>query len=825
MVGTPIAGRTTAETEALIGLFVNTLALRLDLSGSPDFLELLGRVRETALAAYAHQELPFERLVEELAPERDLSRPPLVQAMLVLQNAPAGALALPGLELEATPVGNGAAVFELTFNFVEIPGGGLAGTIDYNRDLFDAATIARLAGHFERLLAAAVAAPETAVADLRLLSDAERRELLAEWGPAAQETPRLTTLDALFAAQVARAPETSAIVFAGEEITYRDLDARAGRWALHLRRLGAGPETIVGVCLAPSPDFVVALLAVWRAGGAFLPLDPAYPAERLAFMLEDSGAPLVLTRDGLMGADVAGVRRVLLDDLETPAAEDASRPGAGRHPSAGPRLRHLHLGLDRPAQRGRGAAGRGGGALRSHRRGLGLEPRDRVLQFASPSFDTWLEETVPPLISGATLVPRGAELWEPARFLDKIPRAGPHRGRAADGVLAPVGTGGPGDGDSGNRCESPAAPGVDRRRGDARRGGPPLAALAAPRHPPGQLLRADGGDRHRHLLPGRRRRGRGGHRVAGAAARRPQRPGPGPPGALVPAGVPGELCLGGALLARGYLHRPDLTAERFVPDPFSPVPGGRLYRTGDLVRAAGGRLEYLGRVDQQVKVRGYRIELGEIEAALQDHGDVRSAVVLARADSSGGGSLVAWVESESDRVSAAELRQLLKGRLPEHMVPSAFGFVESMPRTPNGKVAWPWRAGGNPGRGAADAHRGAGGGDLRRGPEAAAGGCPTTTSSSWAATRCWRRRSPRGCGRRSEWSCRCGRCSRRRRSPRSRAVSSPRWLVAEGLPPITRVSRDRRLELSFAQARLWFLDRLAPDKPVLQHLRRRPADG
>jgi amino acid adenylation domain-containing protein/non-ribosomal peptide synthase protein (TIGR01720 family) len=831
IVGTPIAGRTRAETEALIGFFVNTLALRVDLSGSPDFLELLGRVRETALAAYAHQELPFERLVEELAPERGLSRPPLVQAILVLQNAPAGVLALPGLELEATPVGNGAAVFELTFSFAEIPaetfagGGALAATIEYNRDLFDASTIARLAGHFERLLTDAVASPGTQVAELRLLSDAERRELLAEWGLAPREAPPRTTLAALFAAQVERTPDVLAVVLGGEQLTYRELDGRAARWARHLRRLGVGPETIVGVCLEPSPDLVVALFAIWRAGGAFLPLDPAYPGERLAFMLEDSGAPLVLTRSGLMGPEAPGVRRVLLDELAPDDASAVAAPAVTR-PEDLAYVIYTSGSTGRP----KGVAvqqGEAAGHVESIVEDWGLSGADRLLQFASPSFDTWMEETLPPLVSGATVVLRGTELWEPALFLSKIRELGLTGANMPttfwlqwlrEGLAA----------------EKPGpVPDLPLRLiwvgGEVM---PGEAARLWLRSPLGGVLLGNAYGPTEVIVTAT-------YCVVDAAAASAATVSLGRPlagrsahvldrrGRLVPAGVPGELCLGGALLARGYFRRPDLTAERFIPDPFSPVPGGRLYRSGDLVRAAGGRLEYLGRTDQQVKVRGFRIELGEIETALLEHGEVRSAVVLSRADSSGGGSLVAWVETAPGVVSAAELRELLRGRLPEHMVPSAFGFLESMPLTPNGKVdrralaALPLKSGE------------AGRGDAPRTPveELVAGIFADVLKLEWVGTE-------DNFFELGGHSLLATQVASRARSSfgvelplrllfQAPTVAAFALLVEEARReagaaedprdvPLVRVPHraDADLPLSFAQERLWFLDQLQPGLPI-----------
>ncbi len=572
VVGTPIAGRTQGQTEGLIGLFVNTLALRVDLGGSPSFLELLGRVREMALAAYAHQELPFERLVEELAPGRDLSRTPLVQAMLVLQNTPAGTLALPGLELAVVPVGNGMATFELTVTCIETAEG-LATTFEYDRDLFDAATIARLAGHFERLLAAALDAPAQLVGDLALLGDAERRELLA-WGTAPRADRRPTTVPALFAAQAARAPEAVALSYGGETLTYGELDRRVDQLARHLRRSGVAPETIVGVCLEPSIELTIALLAVWRAGGAFLPLDPAYPVERLAFMLEDSGAPLLLTRRGLVEPAVAGVSRLLIEDL----LENLAAADAGEVPwASGPE--HLAYVIYTSGSTGRpkGVAVQQGAAaehMATVAAAWELAGGDRVLQFASPSFDVWLEETLPALIAGATLVLRGTELWEPARFLDRIralsltvidlPTAYWQQWLREDEGLA--GT---------------AAPAALPLRlvvvgGEAM---PAEAARLWGRSPLGgvRLLNAYGPTEgvisatfHAvdPLAEGTSAAVALGAPLAGRSVHVLDRR-----GHLVPAGVAAELVLGGALLARGYLHRPELTAERFVPDPVLAAAG------------------------------------------------------------------------------------------------------------------------------------------------------------------------------------------------------------------------------------------------------------
>src|SRR6185369_3404355 len=422
-VATPVAGRTRVEAEPLIGLFVNTLVLRADLTGDLSFAALLGHLRETTLAAYAHQDVPFERLVEELMPERDLSRPALAQVMLSVQNTPGGVLTAQGLELRTVPIATGTAKLELSMDFAETPDGlaGLSGVIEYNTDLFERETIERLERCFTRLLAAAVEAPETRLGDLALLSDDERRELLAAWQtPRAAVLDRLS-LDALFARQAERTPEAVAAVSAqGDELTYAELDARIERLARHLRACGAGPEEIVGVCLEPSLDLVAALFAVWRAGSAFLPLDPAYPADRLAFMLEDSGAPLLLTRRGLELQPPRGIRTVFLDEIG-PEPDLSGLPASN--------LEDLAYVIYTSGSTGRpkGVAiqhGEAAGHLRTVTEVWELTSGDRVLQFASPSFDVWLEETVPALISGGTVVVRGTELWEPARLLATIERLG-----------------------------------------------------------------------------------------------------------------------------------------------------------------------------------------------------------------------------------------------------------------------------------------------------------------------------------------------------------------------------------------------------------------
>jgi amino acid adenylation domain-containing protein len=684
VVGTPIAGRTRVELEPLIGLFVNTLALRTDLSGDPDVATLVERVRETTLSAYAHQEVPFERLVEELAPERDLSRPPLVQVLFVVQNAPMGALELPGLELQAADQETGTTKVELTCTLTE-KGSGLEGILQYSADLFEAATVERLAGHLTRLLAGAVADPARRLSELPLLSDGERGQLLG-WNAAAAE-PVAATPVTLFEAQVRRDPEAPALTFEDETLTYGELNRRANRLAWHLRGLGVGPETRVGVLLDRSLEQVVGLLGILKAGGAYVPFDPSAPLQRLEYLCADSGVRALVTddREELPPLpEAAAVVRLGGDEEER--EEDDDLPALARPDN----LCYVIYTS--------GSTGQPKGVLVSHgnvarllsatERWFHFGPDDVWTLFHSYSFDFSVWELWGALAYGGRLVvvpywvSRSPEaFWwllaeEKVTVLNQTPSAFRQLVQA-DGERTPA-----------------------ERRGLALRwvvfGGEALdlAALApwyarhaedAPRlvnmygitettvhvsYRP--LAAADLAQAHRSpigiAIPDL------GLRVLDAHLH------------LVPLGVTGEICVGGAGLARGYLGRPELTAERFVPDPFSPRPGERLYRSGDLARyRPDGELEYLGRRDHQVKVRGFRIELGEIEAALLAQEGVKTAVVLPRRDASGATSLVAYVQA-ARALSWDRLRERLRGRLPDYMIPSAALFLEALPLTVNGKL-------------------------------------------------------------------------------------------------------------------------------------------
>ncbi|HEX6903704.1 MAG TPA: amino acid adenylation domain-containing protein [Thermoanaerobaculia bacterium] len=651
VVGTPMANRDRVETEGLIGFFVNTLVLRDDLSEDPSFRELLARVRSAALEAFAHPDLPFERLVEELQPERDLAHTPVFQALFAFQSIPVDTRPSSGggLAMEAMPVEAGKALFDLTLSLEEI-NGRVAGFFEYNTDLFDADRMRRMAAHFEILLTAAAAEPDRRLSDLPLLTPAESQQLLREWSRGELSVPGTRLLHQMVEEQADRRPEAVALVFEDGELTYGELDRRANRLARRLRRLGVGPETRVGLSVERSPEMIVGLLAVLKAGGAYVPLDPAYPAERLDWLRADSGLSVLLTAAELSG--------------------DPDESGERLPPSAGPDNLAYVIYTS-------GSTGTPKGVLVSHR-GLdnlaeaqghlfGIGPDSRVLQFASMSFDASVSEIAMTFRAGAALVLAGRLALSPGPELIALLRDR----EITAATLPPSVLAALPEADlpalrtivvAGEACPVDLA----RRWAAGRRlvnaYGPTETTVCA------TAWVYDGGDR----LP------------IGGPIRNMEAYVFAHQGGPAPMGVPGELLVGGVGLARGYHGRPDLTAERFVPHPFASSPGERLYRTGDLVRfRADGCLDYLGRIDRQVKVRGFRVELGEIEAVLESHPAVERAVVLASPDSQ---SLAAWVVSRDPAATPAGWRAFLRDRLPDYMVPAGFVILESLPLTPSGKV-------------------------------------------------------------------------------------------------------------------------------------------
>jgi amino acid adenylation domain-containing protein/thioester reductase-like protein len=667
-VGTPIANRPRLETEGLVGFFVNTLALRTRLAGVPTFRALVARVRETALAAYAHQEVPFELVVDAVAPARDPGRSPLVQVMLAVHNTPQPPLDLGGLRVSPLALASATAKFDLTLSLVP-DGEGLTGALEYSTDLFDDATAARLVALFETLLAGATAEPDAPLAGLPLLDAAERRRLLVEWSGTTAPLPERACAHDLVAAVAARTPHGVAVDYEGEALDYAALDARANRLAHHLRDLGVGPDVVVAVALERSLDLVVAVLGVLRAGGAYLPLDPAAPAPHLAAIVEDARPAVLVVRDASPLPEAAPPPRVvaLAHDAEAIAVRPASAPETGVGPDHLAYVIHTSGSSGRP--KGVGVAHRGLVNLALHQgAAFGLGPGSRVLQFAALGFDATVSELFTTLAHGATLCLAPPERLQPGPELVALLRAReislvtlppcvlavlvPEALPALATVVA-----------AGERC--PAA--VVARWAPGRR-------FVNAYGPTETTVCATLGD----CLPG-------------AADPSIGRPLPNlrvfvldPRGEPVPIGVAGELHVGGVGVARGYLGRDDLTAERFVTSVLPEAAGLRLYRTGDGARwRADGTLEFLGRLDDQVKLRGFRVEPADVEAALRREPGVRDAAVVLREDGAAGPALVAYVTGTT---APAELRAALRASLPAYLVPSAVIALEALPRTAHGKV-------------------------------------------------------------------------------------------------------------------------------------------
>ncbi|HEX2095690.1 MAG TPA: amino acid adenylation domain-containing protein, partial [Longimicrobiaceae bacterium] len=816
VVGIPVASRTRAELEGLIGFFVNTLAIRTSLAGDPSFRELLGRVREGVLEAQAHQDLPFERLVEELRVERSLSRSPVFQVMFALHSAPASDVALPGLVLRRVELGaSRTAKFDLSVESFEREDG-VEVRFEYSADLFEPATVARMAGHFAALLRRAAAAPDVRLSGLSLLAGAERERVLREWNDTARTFDSRCAHE-LFAEQAERTPGAPAVTADDAILTYAELDRRSSRLARFLRGRGVGPESRVGICLERGAEMVVAVLGVLRAGGAYLPIDPAYPAERQRFVLADAGIALLLTREELAATlPVSGVETVLLD-------ADAER--IAREPDTAPEVRVSGDNLAYVIYTS-GSTGTPKGVLVRHagfanllltsRDAFGLGPGDVVPVTASYAFDIWGFEALTPLMVGGSIrIVSRDEVRDVARLVERIADATVLHAVPAlmRQVVAAV-------------SASPGGTLPAMRRAFVGGDAVPPELLPEMREAfPNAEVRVLYGPTEATILASS-------HLLApGETVDRNPLGCPLPnvqayvldgAGEPVPAGVPGELHIGGAGVARGYLGRPELTAERFVPDPFSGEQGARLYRTGDRARwRADGTLEFLGRTDEQVKIRGFRIEPGEVEAVLRDHPAVRDAVVVAREDAPGDRRLVGYVIPAGEVPPVAELRALLRERLPEHMVPAALSVLDAFPLTPAGKID----------RRALPAPDGA-----RSGAEYVAPRTPVEEilAGIWAevlgAERVGVHDNFFELGGHSLLATRVQ--SRVRtalgvemplralfEAPTVAGLAALLESVRRGeqetaLPPLVRVPRDGDLPLSFAQERLWVIDRLDPGSPV-----------
>ena len=682
VVGSPIANRNRQEIEPLIGFFVNTLALRLHLAG-PDghsltVSELLAQVKEITEAAYDHQDLPFERLVEELDLTRNLNYNPLVQVLFALQNAPMDEFHLPGLTVTLAEFEEQTTRFDLELHVREVDNQ-LQGYCLYSTDLFDKGTIQRMMGHFLTLLAGIVADPQRSIAELPLLTEAERYQILVEWNDTQADYPFDQCIHQLFEEQVERTPEAVAVVFGDEELTYRELNARANQLAHYLIKQGIGPEVLVGICVERSLEMVVGLLAILKAGGAYVPLDPNYPAQRLAFILEDAQVKLILTQSELKGR-LAILRQADVASQQTLFALDSNWQLVDAN-QENPKVILSPTNLAYVIYTS-GSTGKPKGAMNTHQAIYNrllwmqdkyqLTPTDSILQKTPFSFDVSVWEFFWPLIFGARLVvarPEGHK--DPAYLVEIISRTqittlhfvpsmlqlflsakGLSRCRFLKRVI----------------CSGEALPFDLMQRFLTKLNaelhnlyGPTEAAIDVTYwqcEPESQLGMVPIGRPvantqiyllDNHLQP-------------------------------VPIGVPGELHIGGVQVARGYLNRPQLTKQKFIPNPFGL---GRLYKTGDLCRyLPDGNIEFLGRIDHQVKLRGFRIELGEIEAVLSQHPEVREVVVVL-VDSGTQKRLVAYLVGA---VSEGAMRAYLKEKVPDYMVPATFVQLEALPLTSNGKV-------------------------------------------------------------------------------------------------------------------------------------------
>jgi amino acid adenylation domain-containing protein/FkbM family methyltransferase len=727
-VGFPVAGRTRKEVEGLIGLFVNTLVSRGNLAGDPSFEDLLGRVRQAALGAYAHQEVPFEKVVEAVRPTRSLGRSPLFQSMFVLQNAPRRSLETSGLVLEPWPLDSATSQFELSL-LLSQEAEGLVGALEYRRDLFDAASLRRMARQLELLIEGAIARPGCPLSELPLLSEGERHQLL-EWNDTAAAQPA-SLLHELFEDRAARAPDAIAVVAAtGESLTYGETNRRADRLAAFLHRSGTAAEARIGLCLERSPAALIAILGVLKAGAAYVPLDPAYPPARLAYMLADAGASLLVTQERLAGRFAEDtVRTLCIDPSGDPL--DASSHGSARAPRVASAEAAAYVIYTS------GSTGQPKGVVVAHRAVVnlcatmadryGLVAGDRVLQFAPLGFDVSIEQIFPSWSRGAAVVlgVEGRSLSVP-EFLGLVEERGitvlslpstywhewmselsAHPDLPLPPSLRLLSTGDDrllperlqtwvervGERVLWANAYGPTEAAVTATLEGPRRWheGTPVRMLSVPIGRPIENVRL-------HLLDRRL------HPVG--------------------IGVTGQVYIGGRGLARGYAGRPDVTAERFLPDPRDAEPGARLYATGDLAHyLPDGRIDFLGRSDRQVKIRGFRIEVGEVEGMLAQHPRLAQAAVAVAAGPSGSRRLVACTVSRAGAApSSGELRAFLAERLPEHMVPSLFSpqpSARSRPPATSSRARRPRRS------------------SRRSGARfsASTGWAPTTTSSSSAATR------------------------------------------------------------------------------------------
>ncbi|WP_420643178.1 non-ribosomal peptide synthetase [Candidatus Leptofilum sp.] len=689
VVGSPIANRTRAEIEGLIGFFVNTLVLRTDLASNPTFLELLAQVKNTTLDAYDHQDLPFEKLVEELQPERALSYNPIFQVMFVLHNATGASVQMPGLTVTPLEADTGTSKFDLALSLVE-EADGMTGYLEYNVDLFAEGTMRRFWQHFQTLLTGIAADPSQPIGALPLMTEDERQKVVVDWNETTAVYPQ-QPIHQRFEQQAAQTPNAIAAEFPHQTVTYAELNGRANQLAHALQKQGIAPDVKVALSVERSLEMLVGLLGILKAGGTYVPLDPTYPQERLAYMLADSGAKVLLTQSNLLPAMPEHQARVicLVSDWDSIAQESEENPTSEVTLDDLIYIIYTSGSTGRPkgvALPQRAIANLLAWQLQNTTCGLG----DKTLQFTTLSFDVSCQEIFATLCSGGTLV-----------MIDEAIRRDPEQlaqlvaEKQVNRIFLPFVA-------LQQLAEAFAAqPTLDLRlrelitAGEQLQTTPPIVALF--QRLPNCRLANHYGPSETHVATA--------YDLPADPTTWDALPPIGKPIANtqiylvdphmqpVPVGVPGELLIGGDNVARGYLNRPELTAEKFTIPPFNSPPlggteGGRVYRTGDLARyRADGNIEYLGRVDQQVKIRGFRIEPGEIEAVLSEHEAVKETAVLAKPDSQGNKRLVAYVVTQPGQAAdALTLRSFLKDRLPEYMVPALVMLLDEMPLTPSGKI-------------------------------------------------------------------------------------------------------------------------------------------
>ncbi|MDZ8188239.1 MAG: amino acid adenylation domain-containing protein [Nostoc sp. ChiSLP02] len=689
LVGTPIANRDRTELEGLIGFFVNTLVMRADLSENPSFNELLPRIREMAISAYAHQDLPFEMLVEALQPERDLSHTPLFQAMFVLNNAPKSEIELTGLSVSSLTIESAIAKFDLTLS-MENTSTGLVGGWEYNTDLFDSSTIERMTGHFVTLLESIVANPSDRISQLPILTASEQQQLLVEWNDTSVDYPQDKCIHQLFEEQVERTPDAVAVVFENQQLTYHELNCRANQLAHYLQSLGVGADVLVGICVERSLEMVVGLLGILKAGGAYVPLDPEYPQDRLSFMLADAQVSVLLTQQHLVESLPQHQARVVHLDKDWIAIGKSSQ----ENPIAQVQASNVAYVIYTS-----GSTGQPKGVMLSHsnlcnhtfwmQATFPLTEKDKVLQKTPFGFDASVWEFYAPLLAGGQLLiaePRGHT--DSAYLLRLIAQQQVTTIQLVPSLLQMLlEQGGIETCHSLKHvfCGGEVLP-ITLQESLLSKLNVNLHNLYGPTE---ACIDATFWNCQREIYPQVVPIGRPISNTQIYILDQNLQP--------VPVGVPGELHIGGAGLAKGYLNRPELTQERFIPNPLIGSRGAgeqggrgekRIYKTGDLARyLPDGNIEYLGRIDNQVKIRGFRIELGEIEAALSQHQDVQTSVVIVREDIPGNKRIVAYIVPQPQITpTVSVLRSFLKEKLPEYMVPSAIVILKSLPLTPNGKI-------------------------------------------------------------------------------------------------------------------------------------------